>query len=398
MKVQWPSIGGLLLVVPGSLVLAGPGKMEPIGIVTEYAIIFPSLEVATYYDDNIFSQEDHTSSSYVAVLTPGLRVETDSDNGIHTYAVEMQAEQGLYLDSHDDDYLDRSIQAEYLYRPEENLSARLQAGYRYDHDDRGQGALEGDAAARIDEPDRYRVYAVDGEVSYGLARWDAARITLGAGYFDRNYLNHEEVNQDNDLTGKYLDALFRYAITPNTRLRLQGRASQYDYDVSPRDSSQYRIMTGVEWEATYQTTGMAQIGWQKKNFDSDLYEDAAQFAWELGVNWQPLSYSSVTLNTGNRFDESVNRTTYVDRTDLRLAWNHDWTSYISSHLRLGAERREYPGTERLDKLTFASIEGEYLFREWLNLGASYTHEVRDSNEDNLSYTDNIYRVDAYAAF
>jgi hypothetical protein len=353
-------------------------------------LFYPILGANVHYEDNILSQPDGSRSSLVTTAWAGGREEIIGD--FSRYAAELRLTDNRYLSSTADNSLDGRALLEAAAYPTERVSGMLRGGYERLHVARGQGALEGEAASQQAHPDVYDLWTIDGTFGYGFEHPRAPKLELLAGYETRQYQNNREFTESQDRHTAKVGATFKYMIMPATSLLLGGivRNIGYDSSVSQRDSDEYEFLGGLTWEATAATTGYIKAGWQSKRFDSASREDANQSAWDVGIKWSPLSYSRFELATARRFDESPSTGDFIDRRDVRLSWNHDWWSYLTSNIFLSHEWDTYGQSDRQDDTNNLGFAVTYKMRDYLSLGFNYAYIDRNSNLEGLDYDRNSF--------
>jgi polysaccharide biosynthesis protein VpsM len=195
-------------------------------------------------------------------------------------------------------------------------------------------------------------------------------------------------------------------VQPKTYATFNLRQSKYEYTdpASTLDSTDTYMLVGVRWEATAATTGRFAFGRERKKFDSvgtaAGRQDFSGVSWEGGVNWKPLTYSSVDYNTYRRTYDSTGLGDYtVDQTH-QLVWTHAWSSRVTSSLTglytdsqfTNAPVATAGGASREDKSKSVGLRVTYNMRRWLNIGADYTYSTRDSNDFNFNYNRNQYML------
>ena len=63
-------------------------------------------------------------------------------------------------------------------------------------------------------------------------------------------------------------------------------------------------------------------------------------------------------------------------------------------MRLGYANDDYEGSDRKDDTYSAEARYDYAFRRWVDLGAGYRYEHRDSDLQFFDYTGNIFFLEA----
>ncbi|VAX06202.1 hypothetical protein MNBD_GAMMA26-966 [hydrothermal vent metagenome] len=378
-------------MIAGSTAHALPtGEQEAIPI-GGGAYLYPTIGVNVKYSDNIFLQDNDEKSSLITVISPGARLELNGE--ITEIALDFKADYGTYDNSHADDYIDSKTTLSVSIYPTERIAFFGELSYQEGHDARGTYGQEGGAATNSSSPDEHNTLEISGGVKYGVDQVGAPQLEIGVSRSDRAFENNRASTRTRDLEKDRLNATLSYRIMPSTSLVLEGVATDIDYDRAVRDSKQYSLLAGITWEATYQTEGYLKLGRERKDFDSSTIRDDSSMAWAVGVNWQPLSYSTVIFETSKGFGESSGTGSFIEGTATSLTWEHDWNSFLGSSLALSAGTDEYASNPREDDMLEFKASLEYLMHPSLRVGAGYAYSERDSNSAGLDYDLNI--IEAY---
>ncbi len=361
---------------------------EPGSVLFDGGAFYPSVGIELLYDDNIFLQPNNEKSSFVGVITPRGRLEFDGVASKVLAGIELES--GTFFSSHKDDYLDVRTLLESAYYPTERVTFYGSLGFRREHEARGSGGAAGGAALTFNEPDIYHMWEITGRFGYGLEEVGAPRFVLEAAHGDREYQNNRAATTLQDRSQDELKASVFYKVAPNTSLLLEAGTRQFDYDRANLDSTEYRILAGLNWDASYQTEGFLKVGWARKAFDdSAANPDASDSNWEVGVNWRPLSYSTLTLVTSRGYDEADGASSFVDRREHRITWTHDWYAFLGTTVAYSHGVDDYGNSAREDEVQQFELRAEYRAKPWLLLGAGFTHKQNDSNAAGFDYKDNV---------
>jgi hypothetical protein len=368
--------------------------VEQQGIQAGPGYFYPNAGLNVYYDDNLLSQQDNPIDSMVTVVSASGREEIYGD--VSRYALEAGLDKAWYHASADDNYLDGRVFGEAAFFPSSRVATSAKGGYWRLHEDRGTTTLQGDLASAQDEPDIYDLWAIEGKFGYGLEEVGASKFEVLAAFQDREYTNNRLLTQFRDRDESTLEATFKYMVMPATSLLLEGRYKDFDYkrDEAQLDSNELRLRAGVTWEATAATTGFAKIGWQEKRFDSDQRKDGDKPAWDVGIEWSPLSYSTFGLITQRKFDESTGTGDFIDKLETRISWRHAWREFVSSDVYYSIGQDHYNGSSREDDVSGFGLSVDYSMRAYLDWSLYYNYQDRDSNVTGMDYDRNKFGVQA----
>ncbi len=356
------------------------------------ATCYPSVAIEAKYDSNIFLQQSNETDSWVTTISPRALYVLEGE--FRRFSIAAGLSKGIYRSSSDDNYLDGDLSLQADFTPGDRLSMTLGAGYLETHDPRGSGDSEGATATAFDHPDEYGKWDIHGRLGFGLKELYAPRLSVEVGHSDTGYQNNRARTASRDFSENRLLGNFSFMVAPNTSIELDGRVYDLDYDTADSDNRKYKLLAGVSWDATYQTTGSFKVGRQKADFKSSA--DRTTSAWEVGVDWRPLSYSTVSFTSSKDIIDSTgggggNATA---NSTSRLTWNHAWKSYLTTSAYYQFTDEEYKGTTREDETKTLGVSASYGMREWLRLSAGLLHTEKRSNSAGLDYDDNIISVSA----
>jgi hypothetical protein len=334
-------------------------------------------------------------------VEPGLVYEAGSE--IRKFVGEWQLEGGLHEASSNDDYLDNTLLASIEYQPTTRLYGALRGSFRDDHDPRGTGRAEGvntellpDTELLQDDPDEWHSLGVESNLAYG-ARNATGRFELDLGYVAKDYDNNRLFTFIRDRNDLYAAGRFLYRIAPSTSLLIEGRGTDYSYDqhivgVPGLNSEVYRVLGGLRWEVTGKTTGFAKLGYITKDFNAPKRADTDAVSWEVGLEWQPRTYSIWNFSTARDFQETNGAGNFIRHDNFDVSWKHFWLDRLSSEIDFGYAMNTFDPLLREDDLLNAGIRLDYLMRRWLTLGAGYHYGKRNSNDDFFDYERNLFEI------
>lgn len=372
----------LAIAIAGSL-SAQAFAIDPQSIRLTDGIVFtPSLKVAETYDDNFRAVDKGAKSSWITTIAPSFQLNADSNKS--AYQLKYIASSDTFHSSHSDNNVDHHFTADAGFDFDARNRLVLDAGY---HD------VEETATAdqRI-ENDKYNTTNVGAVYTFG-AKTARTQVDFGANYEELRYTNGKRLNSDKERDTSSLRSTLYYAVTPKTKVLLEGRYTDFDYkSFTARDSKNRGLLAGVTWEATAKTSGSFKIGREKKDFSKSVYSDKTTGMWEAGVVWEPLTYSTFTLDTRRGFDEGENSASSIKTEHTRLGWKHYWVDRLYTEASYARTDRKYQDIKRKDDRDAYGLSVTYQARRWLDVGVGYTYANNDSDVKSERYTRNIYAL------
>lgn len=207
--------------------------------------------------------------------------------------------------------------------------------------------------------------------------------------------------------------VFYYKFMPKTSALFEYKYVNREYPDQPTGASedQYRhdFMVGVTWDATSKIQGEAKVGYGFMDYDNEYntvgqkYENKNTWIAEMNVTWQATPKVLVTgtlqrairQSTQGVVGTSFPNNYYVD-TFAGLGARWTFIRNLTAFANLGAGLNDYnslDGTSaREDDIYKAQVGLEYAFLKYMYVQGYYYYDYRDSNKDNLGYTDNVFYV------
>jgi hypothetical protein len=369
---------------PAAPVSAIPGAVA-VRVADSPLYFTPYIGAGLGYDDNLFYANENEKSSYLYVVSPGLRLDARDASKVFSFA--YQSQYGVYTSSRNDDYWDHNVATTFDTIMAPSLYGRLSYYFVHGHDPRGLT----DRPTQ-EHPDKYEDSRPGATLAYG-APGARGRIEGYYSYEYRKYINNRDTTIGSDREVPEYGAAFYWRVMPRTSLLAEARRTEQNYVLvgSPLNSHENRYYAGVTWEATAATTGTVKVGQLQKRFDSDL-PDYSGTSWEGLISWAPRSYSRFDFYSARYPIESTGLGNFILADSTGVVWNHNWSSYVSTGVNLRYERDKYQGFDRNDDVASVGLRVGYKFRRWLTIGAEYTYTKRDSNLDIYDYTKNLYFV------
>ncbi len=370
------------------------------------AKFYPSLNVDNQYDDNVTNASQDEIDSWVAVINPNFLLM--AEDGLNVYKLNYAITKGEYADSSEDNYTDHVVNGS----AEWDFSFRHRLGlfgtYQDTHEARGSGFSEG-SGATLDEPDTF----TDADVfaKYGFGALSAqGRIDLVMGAKDRNFDRRTVIESGSpvdatatrDRETSYGSATFFYNTGGKTEVLVEVAQRDITYDFTTAgtaqlDSNETDYLVGVTWEGSARTTGTAKIGSRRKDFDDPSRKDFTGPRWEVGVRWEPRTYSAFDVNTSRRSEETNGAGNFIDVASYELAWHHKWMERLATTVSYNFADNDYEGVDRRDESRAASVIVNYQMRRSLSFNAKLNYSEQDSDLPGLDYERSIVSIGVQAA-
>ena len=387
-----------VLCAVGSFTAQSALALEPANLQAGPVYFTPTLDLETYYTDNLWLTNSDEKDTWVGVVTP--RLLTWLQDGVNTYSLGFELKDSTYENSGDDDFTDYTTKLDIHHEFNSKNVVNVLGEYYDGHEERGRGLIEGDLSFVTDKPVEYTRTTAGGDYTYGN-RDSKGRVMLAAKSDDYEYDNYRDFTRYRDYTANTFGGTFFWKIAPRTDALVEATATNNDYNEDdPADpagtftSDEYNYLVGVEWDATAKTSGHVKLGMYDRRYDSGARQDDDGFTWEVGATWMPRTYSALDLKT-RRFTEETNGLgDAINVQEVSLDWEHHWNQRATTNLRALYYNQDYQGADRTDDNYVAEARYDYEYRRWLDLGAGYRYEERDSDVNSFSFTENVFFLEA----
>lgn len=363
--------------------------------------LIPSFSSSMAYVDNVAYARDDDPEIYSwrATLSPELIATTEVDG--NPVQIGYRLERGEYFSSSNDNYTDHFIEASGDFELNSRHRVSALAQYEDGHEDRGTGFSLGLGTA-ITTPDRYKSTFFGGEYTYGAITSEGS-LTVKANRETLDYDRSEQAYLIRDRVKNRVGAELGYRMSSATTAVLDVTETYVRYDnqigIETRDSNETRILLGVRWESTAATTGFAKVGYKEKDFESASRSTFYGTDWEVGVEWEPVSYSTFRFSTNADTRETNGEGNFIRGRDYSVSWKHEWLERLSSSVSISRDTNEYvlddEGIEnRDDDLMRYSASLDYQARRYLRFSLFYQLADRDSNRELIGYDRNVVGLSA----
>ncbi|WP_024601425.1 outer membrane beta-barrel protein [Pseudoalteromonas sp. TB41] len=362
MKMRTNTITTLLV----ALGLSAPAlavELKPGSVMTkDGAEITPTLQLGVSSNDNFFMTPSATQSRLIWNIAPSLNALIE--DGPDSYKFDIASSTSFHNKDTTDNFTQVNLGAgvHKEFTSQQRLDVTGNADWLYEQ--RGAGLTEGQGSV-IAEPTHYQQQNLEARYEYG-AQSSKAQVALTAGYYNKNYQNFTTISQYRDYDKPMLSITGYYNTQAGTRTFLEVKQENYRYDVIDsngitRDSDDIKVLLGMEWKATAVTSGSFKVGYQNKDFESNLRDNFSGLSWEAAAVWKPLSYSTLQLVTKRAAKDPLLQGDYIKESVYGATWQHDWSDYLSSVVSANYVEQQYSGNlNRKDKVKNARLGLNYL--------------------------------------
>ncbi|MBG9994553.1 outer membrane beta-barrel protein [Pseudoalteromonas sp. NZS127_1] len=338
-------------------------NLKPGSVMTkDGAEITPTLQTGISSNNNFFTTPGNKESRLIWTIKPNIKAVIE--DGPDSYKLDLGTSSSLHNKDSADNFTQINIGAgvHKEFTSQHRLDINGDADWLYEP--RGSGLTEGLGDA-VNELVKYQQQNVLVRYEYG-AQSSKAQVALKAGFFSKKYQNFREVSQYRDYDKSLISVTGYYNTQASTRTFLEVKQENYRYDFLQtngisRNSDDVKILLGMEWEATAVTSGSFKLGYQNKDFSANERQNFSGLSWEAGVNWQPLSYSTVQFTTSRAAKDPLVQGDYIKESTYGVNWTHNWSDYLSSLAGINYTNEQYTGdVGRKDKSKSARLGLNYV--------------------------------------
>ena len=352
--------------------------------------LIPVLDYSLAYDNNLTRADTNEISSWVSNITP--EVILLNNFGANQLQFGYRLDRGVYHSSQKDNYTDHFLNAALDYEINARHKVKTSIDWEDGHDDRGTRFSIGNGN-QLNSPDQYTHTDIDLVYTYGVLTAPLG-LDLLANYKSLDYDINTPLYRSRDRDITTTGATLRYELAPLTDFTLDYIHKEVDYDFAlsadnPLDSTEDLFLLGIDWESTAQTSGYAKLGYRQKDFEAAQRDTFNGVDWQLGVVWEPVSYSRVNVTTFTNTNETNGEGNFIKSRTFRANWEHDWLERLSTRVVFAFDKDKYEGVEgitvrRDDNIRLSTGVG-YDFRRWMVINLDYIMEQRNSNRDVIDY-------------
>lgn len=397
---------GLTCLVGAQTALAQVA-LKPQAIPFESFVLIPTLNTRTVFDDNIYSLNSNEVSSFSQIVNPNLSFVAQDRLNVYQVFYNLNAE-GFANDSNDS-YNDHKLGVNVHLEPSVRLRYDAGLAYALLHDERGTGASSGFSLGRIrndanndgvfdggiGEVDKYKLASVSAGIEYGAKTARGMLVANGNLNQKRYSRDSSATARDNDTINILLGA--RAQLMPKTKFLIDYEVSDTNYKGLSPDTKGTRILGGITWENTVQSTGKLRLGQGKREVDGGNSTD--KFTWDLGMVWKPVRLHTFNINAGASTSDASAPYISVENTHYSLSWTYDWLDRLNTTVSFGTSEDDYAGNplpvdNRTDEATSYGVSVKYQMRRWLILDAGIRSSDKDSNLSQFTNKRNVMSIGA----
>jgi polysaccharide biosynthesis protein VpsM len=366
------------------------GQVESRGVRVGPATVRVGAHTGFGYNDNVALTQTNKISSFVYTLTPSVSV--GLEGALSRYYLLYRGNYGRYASSSLDNYDEHNVVVGAAHSWTTRFRSAINYEYLRGHDPRG-ATFTGTTV-----PEEWVLQTLRAAASYG-AEGAQGRIEGDVAFNRWRFADDQSGSPTREYNSTEIGGTFYYRVAPKTRALVQVRRTDITHHADPTlDNLEMQYLAGVTWEALASVTGTVRLGLMTKDFSSSGRDDFSGPSYEAAVRWSPLIYSTLDFTARRAFGETHEvGSSFVVNDVATLSWNHDWPRAIRSTAIYTYGQVTQEGLGRTDTYHRAGLKVSYAVRRWLQAGAEYRRDVRDSTNTAADYQRNLTFITLEAA-
>lgn len=360
-----------------------PEGYEPRTIHAGNIIIRPELDVAGYYDNNIYAEESGKDNDVVINAVP--RIAFDLDNQKLAWTTQGFVGLRRYIDHQSENSTTFGAMSRLVARPTEQVQFGGSVRFVRTAEERG------DPESRTDTTVGPRLYNEYGGELFAGIRGSRLGVQVRGEVEKLDFRNSADNERDRTTYTGTVRAL--YLVSGALNLFAQGQVRRRDYRLGiadiglDRDSTNYNISGGVQIDPGGKLSGDIYAGAYRFDPDDSALGKDTGFQFGAGLNYQVTPRTELEL-TGFRGDVATVQPGVTGRTDMRIRLGVE--QEIRHNLRFGGgiEYRDtrYRGIADIDQdRVIVDGELEYMLNRLISFSALGRYTGRQSEVQGEDY-------------
>lgn len=352
--------------------------------------ITPEVTIDYSSNDNLLFAENNELDAQETIVTTAATAELTS--GRTEYALSYESRWGFFDNSSTDDYDDHFLR--FGIKTVASGNDELGASFFYQrlHERRGEGISQG-FGADLPEPVEYDFSGVDVNWIYSIS---AERIWLESAlsYNEKSYQNQPELTIGRDINTLKLQSSLFWRTGKGSSVFINGSYTDFDYqgeepNTLTRDSEEYRALLGIRWARGDLGAGSIGVGYQNKQFATDLREDFSGLSWSAGMEWNPFPRLKLSLDSTRASVEPPLNGDYIRQILHIIESDYEISEQLIAGFNFRYLDQAFIGIERNEDTTTYGVDLAYQFRSNIIVTVYYNRQDKDSDLAGFSYEQNV---------
>ena len=361
------------------------GARSPGGALGSF-IVYPKLEVDTFWEDNIFRTQNDRRDDFIFRIKPSIAIVSDWDR--HAVGLTASAAFDRYARYHSENTEEYQTEANGRLDITEDLALSAKAGFAHLTETRGSINDPGP----LFEPTRYNVYSAQTSLEYSGAlfvrpTFDFRRLV----YEDNNGIDYS----DRDLNQYGVRLRIGTGLTPDTMIFVEPGYNWREHDRSidnqgyRRDSEGYQILGGIAWNVSDVTKVEVAIGYMSQEYEDKRLGRVSGVAAQGEIIWNATDNITVTGLLRRSIEETnIAGVSGVLVTLGQAGFQYEFADNLYGIARVAFGAYDYGSVDRDDAVLQVGIGLTYFLTRNFYGGIGYEYTVRDSNQVGQDFRNN----------
>lgn len=371
---------------------------DALGVRVGAFTLFPSVNLSSSYNDNIYASNNNTKSDLLFTAAP--RVNMVSNFSRHSLNFGAGAEIVRYVDRTDEDHENFNVSGGGSLQIASQTSMSGGLSFARTHEDRGEPTATGGR-----EPTELDTITARAGFSHQFNRvgFQVRGLMEDIDYQDdTNSLGATINNDDRDRKEYTLTTRVSYDIAPAYSAFVEGQYNSRQYDSSrddngfSRDSDGYRLNVGAAFDLTGVTFGEVFAGYMQQEYDDSRFSENSGLGYGAAVTWNATQLTTARLDVSRTIAETTTaNASGTTNSRVALTVDHELLRNLLLNGNASYTHSDYEGNvSRTDKTYQAGLGLTYMMNRWIHLNGGYRYTMRDSTTpaDADDYSRNVFRV------
>ncbi|MBR7619200.1 outer membrane beta-barrel protein [Phenylobacterium sp. 20VBR1] len=224
----------------------------------------------------------------------------------------------------------------------------------------------------------------------GLYSADRVRTAVDLDYRNFDYKNVPGAlfEDTRDFEQKRASLRADFALSPDTAIfaKVAGAQNKYRQGTSTgvitdkRDSSEFRALTGANFDLSDVARGEIGVGYVSRDYDSVFFKDVKGVAVAAKIEYFPTQLITVTgVAQRSVQDAAFSRSGGYFQNTVSVSADYELRRNFIVSAAAGYERDEFQGVDRSDKVANVGLGARYLVNRSFGIGASVSYADRKSS-------------------
>jgi hypothetical protein len=349
---------------------------------------FPSVNLTSYMNTNIFAQDTHEDTDYIWKLNPAFSLL--SNWGRNAVAVTGFGDFDYYSSHNDQNYSSGAIQAEGRWDIAHETWVATTAGYQRVVELRGDPNTPGAALG----PSEYNLYQGGVEAYRGLGLLKT-KLNYNVAYYD---YQPYELNGGGDASQNARDRIENeaggeasYDLTENFQPFVRAGYNWRTYTATTQHSSNgSKVDVGSKMDFGGVTTAEAYVGYLNQNYYNYTGGDISALDFGGDLLWNVTELTSVEVQAGRSIEETTQGTaSSIIDSNGTLTVSHELMRNLLIEGHIEYSGLDYQNFGRHDDLYDTGFGGRYFINRNMFADATYDYQRRGSDASGENFNTHI---------